>query len=495
MQIEEYRQRMEQFAESLNRELYCYHAGIRKTLATGELYSDYSDLFSLEAIRELECDLKRCPDSFLSRKKSLARLRWFAVEQYLESNADRFFRESVDFEARRTFQWNGKEIALVQIPLLLSREADGEERRRLSALQAAAQREVESIRKQMLARLKEAAGALGFESCLDAMQSCAEVSYRDLSQRFEELLAGTEALYFEQMNASLLATVGLSIREARHCDVPFWKWKNEIWEAFSRDRLVPAVDGTFSDLGLRPEREGAILLDLEDRPAKCPRPFSLPVRVPYEIRIVMHPGGQCGDYAALLHESGHAHHFAWTSPSLPAEFRLHGDRALSETYAFLFESLLRDGEWLHATFGSAAPEFLLRSQALYRAYLVRRCAGRLRFEIEGGALADDAARLYLETLRRCTGLEHDADFRLEDPAEGVESADYLRAWTFEAMLRDFLRSKYGKAWYRNRSAGGFLKEIWETGLLYSAAELSGELGLGPLDASILQDEIAEGLRR
>ena len=77
--------------------------------------------------------------------------------------------------------------------------------------------------------------------------------------------------------------------------------------------------------------------------------------------------------------------------------------------------------------------------------------------------------------------------------EGFYSADYLRAWIFQVMLREHLRLKYGNAWYCCRSAGNFLKDLWATGQLYTLDELCREIGLGALDAQILQDEIVEGL--
>lgn len=497
MQIEEYRKRLEEFEESLNRELYCYYSGVKARLETRGLYADYSDLYTIDTIRQIESEIERTPKSFESRRKSLARLRWFAIEHNLDSNASVLAQEISAFEAQRRFAWNGKEIALIQIPLFLGQEADALKRRRLNDLQIAAWRGIEPLRMERLVCLQAAAVGLGFENCLDTWQTCTGISYKDLAAQLEGVVSRSEAAYLDCLNGSLLATLSLSIHEVRHFDIEYWKRTNEAWEFFSQDRLMPVVEETFSRLGLKPQTGGKITMDFERRPSKQPRPFCVPIRIPDEIKIVLLPHGECDDYAALLHESGHAHHFAWTSPSLAAEYRICGDRGLSETYAFLFEYLLMDREWLQEAFGSAAPSGLLRFQSLYRAYLVRRYLGKLQYEIAlyGGAVLTDAPKIYAESLRRCTGLEHDPESYLEDLTEGFYSAAYLRAWIFEVMLRDHLRSKYGKSWYRNRSAGGFLKDIWETGQLYSADELCREIGLGALDAQALGDEIEEGLRQ
>jgi hypothetical protein len=62
------------------------------------------------------------------------------------------------------------------------------------------------------------------------------------------------------------------------------------------------------------------------------------------------------------------------------------------------------------------------------------------------------------------------------------------------MLREYLCTKYGTGWAGSRSASGFLKEIWETGLLYRADELCREIGIGDLDPQVLADKLWEGLR-
>jgi hypothetical protein len=62
------------------------------------------------------------------------------------------------------------------------------------------------------------------------------------------------------------------------------------------------------------------------------------------------------------------------------------------------------------------------------------------------------------------------------------------------MLKEYLRTKFGNAWALNGAASSFLKEIWETGFLYSAEELCREIGLGNLEPQVLTDQLWEGLQ-
>ncbi len=486
---------MEQFLESLNRDLYLFYSGLKERLDISRHYSDYADLSSIETIRELTSEADLTAECFPSRSRSLARLRRYAIRHCLDASVSLLEEEISACEARASIEWEGRKYSLIQVPLLLAQEADAGRRRRLHALQIAARQEVESLRKEQLARLQNAAEELGFSCRLDAWQACNGVSYHNLSDEFEELLTETETVYLERMNSSLLATLGLSIHEAAHFDMGHWRRENAAWSCFSGERLLSTAQEVFANLGLRPQSAEAISWDLESRPLKQARPFCLPIRVPNEVKIALLPGGGYDDYTVLLHECGHAHHLAWTSPALPAEYRLCGDRGLSEAYAFLFEDLLMDGEWLRSVFGFTPPDNLLRFQRLYQAYLIRRYSGILQYEIAlHGGSATGSAVSFAGYLRHSTGLEENEGFWLDDTTEAIYAADYLKGWACKSLLKDYLQSRYGSAWYRESKAGDCLKEIWETGLLYSADELCKELGLSPLDKQALQDELVEGLR-
>ena len=199
---------------------------------------------------------------------------------------------------------------------------------------------------------------------------------------------------------------------------------------------------------------------------------------------------------ALLHESGHAQHFAWTNAALPAEHRLCGDRGLSEVYAFLFEHLIWNRYWLEIRTGFKDSDEFLRFHGLVRVHLIRRYCGKLRYEtlLHGAEVLEDPPRVYAEILEQCTALRYDGESFLEDLDDGFYSADYLRAWISEAQLRDYLMSRFGWAWFQVRAAGQFLKEIWYTGQLYTVEELSKEIGIGEPDPQALTDELRSALR-
>jgi oligoendopeptidase F len=496
MQIESYRTRLEEFEQNLNRELYQYYSGLKDRLDLMVVYQEYSDLFSNESIREVKSELEKTGESFSSRRKSLKKIHDFLVDQHLDFRAARLTQEIARVDSQQKFQWEGKEIGLSQVPSLLKNEPDAASRRQLSDRFARILKDSEELRYERIKLQHSAAKALGFKNYGEASEAISGIDYQQLLDSFDAVLFRMDDSYLERLRASIESTLRLPLAEAGSWDVARWKKQNDRENVFVEKNLLPTVEATVSELGIEPERPGAVTLDLDRRPMKHSGPFCIPIRVPHEIKIVMSPGNGSGCYSALLHETGHAYHFAWTSASLPIEHRIWGDRALSESYAFLFEHFLLERSWLVRRLSFSRTEEYLRFQFLLRVFLVRRCAGKLRFalRLHGEESFDNISQIYAETMKAYTGLNHPPESWLADLANGFDAADYLRGWILESMLREYLETRFERVWTQNRSAIGFLKEIWETGYLYSADELCREIGIGKIEPQILADELAGGLQ-
>jgi hypothetical protein len=248
-------------------------------------------------------------------------------------------------------------------------------------------------------------------------------------------------------------------------------------------------------LGIKTEEQHNIIIDDEPRPRKNPRAFCAPIRIPAEIRLVIRPFGGQSDYLAFLHEAGHAQHYAWTSGSLPPEFKYTGDAALTETYAFLFNHLPGDPAWLVSMLGFPDNADFVKATMLAKLVTVRRYAAKFIYERELHSNGDlqTASSRYAELQTDATKFKTgDAEF-LFDLDDGFYSAGYLRAWAFEVELREHIKSRFGRNWWTNRKAGNFLKEIWETGERHTADEMASLIGIGPINFDSLIDEFANTL--
>ena len=83
--------------------------------------------------------------------------------------------------------------------------------------------------------------------------------------------------------------------------------------SFPADRMLPALRGTLSGLGIDLDSQRNVHLDVEERPTKSPRAFCAPIEIPDKVMLVIQPQGGPDDWYALFHEAGHTEHFAFTT--------------------------------------------------------------------------------------------------------------------------------------------------------------------------------------
>jgi hypothetical protein len=253
---------------------------------------------------------------------------------------------------------------------------------------------------------------------------------------------------------------------------------------------------TLRGLGYELEDQHNIRLDLEPRPTKSPRAFCAPIQIPSDVRLVLQPIGGHQDYQILLHEAGHAEHYANVDPALPFGYRWLGDNAVTEGYAFLLHYLSTDRLWLRRQLDFDSEEF--RRFALFvKLQLLRRYATKLLYEQElqrtpePEPLAERYADLFTENLL----VRYFPEEYLADLDDFFYAGQYLRAWIFESQLREYLRREYDEEWFLAPRAGRFLRDVWRDGQKYTVDELVRFMGYEDLDPAPLLAEIQEGLAR
>jgi hypothetical protein len=266
---------------------------------------------------------------------------------------------------------------------------------------------------------------------------------------------------------------------------------------YTKERSVEVCLDTLSRLGFDLANEPRIKLDLEDRPQKSPRACVIASDAPEVVHLITRAQGGLHDYAAFLHEAGHALHYAGCDPSLPYAFRnLSRDHALTEIYSFILEEITLEPGW-HATyFGLSDEEATQNADAAVFLYalLYRRYAAKLGFELEfWGRFAEQGGKPdgYTEALRNATGVAYRSDAYLADMDAGFYSADYLRAWIRSAQLRRHLVSEVGEDWWRSPETGERLRALFSEGTHPSSEEIAGRMGFDPLDTKPLVSQLTK----
>jgi hypothetical protein len=267
-------------------------------------------------------------------------------------------------------------------------------------------------------------------------------------------------------------------------------------DAYPKERAVPVCLDTLARLGFDLASDARIRLDLDDRPQKNPRACVIASDPPAVVHLITRAQGGLHDYQALLHEAGHALHYAGCDPALPYTFRkLSRDHALTEIYSFLLESVTREPGWHAEHFNLDDDEAEERAEAtrFLEVLLFRRYSAKLEYELalwSDFSRAPDYAPVYAARLREATGFRYRPDGYLADMDEGFYSADYLRAWVRTAQLRAALRVEVGADWWQRPETGDFLRTLFAEGTRPTSEEVAARIGYDPLDTDPLLAELA-----
>lgn len=395
-------------------------------------------------------------------------------------------------------QWQGEELPLRAAQARLATIADYGERDALGAVHREASSAFNDERRVLL-REREALDAelSGDSDPVRRSEAEKDVSLDTLADALDAAGEATRAPFESLRERWFGRLLGPDRDPAPASSHTAWMRRlSPLASTFSQERSVPVCMATLRELGFDLESERGIRLDLEDRPQKSPRACVIASDPPRVVHLITRAQGGLHDYEALLHEAGHALHYAGCDPEAPYTFRrLSRDHALTEIYSFLLDSIAREPGWHALHFDVSGEQALAHAEAasFLDGLLFRRYAAKLRFELEfwrrfpadGGTAAG-----YAERLSEATGLTYHPDAYLADMDAGFYSADYLRAWIRAAQLRARLRADIGQEWWRRPETGALLRDLFREGTRPSSEEVAARIGFDPLDTRPLEAELA-----
>jgi hypothetical protein len=272
---------------------------------------------------------------------------------------------------------------------------------------------------------------------------------------------------------------------------------------FPAEDLLKTYESAMGGLGIRVGQQKNIHIDTEKRPFKNPRAACFRINPPDDVRMQVAPIGGAYDYAVLFHEAGHAQHYAWCSRDLVKqhpEFVYAPDYATTEGYAFLLNHLFHDAAWLmeHRAFSTEAQaREVARDRALLTMHQVRRFCAKMEYEIalhdSPQVRSEHLATTYATLQTEATAFKRSPALYLMDVDHGFYAAAYLRAWAFEAGLREYLRTRHGRRWWASRKAGDELIDLWNTSSRYTVEELARLIGFGEVSFDLLADTLTRTL--
>lgn len=402
-------------------------------------------------------------------------------------------------EAEAMVSFDGEAISYPQASLAIGGTADRDRRKYIAAATRQVTAELNAQRVALLETERAMiTGELGFANYHAFYSMVRGIDFAGMAPALERFLADTAELYHTTMDAWSREVFGVPHTELESHDIAFLRRAATFDAHFPSDGLVKALNASLSDLGIEPAGLANVTMDLENRPGKSSRAFCMGVRIPEEVYLCITPGGGADDYQALLHEMGHALHFGHADAAMPFEFRFMGDNSVCEMFAFNFEHLTLEPEWLQAHAGMDEAAIASYRLHMYRLYLfnMRRFAARHLFELalhDARPVAEKGA-IYAELLTQHLGVRYFAEDFLASTDGGYYTAQYFRAWCLEAQLKRVLKSRFGSAWFRNPAAGTFMRGLWSKGQSLPGDELAKVFGEEGVSTDAVLDEIAGVLK-
>lgn len=475
--LTEHRQRFSEFKTQSHRDQYLYHSGQKHRLETRHLESEFSDLFSAATIVELHKEL----DSS-NRENDRAGIKLLianATTLHLHSRVRELSDEIRDYESQASIVWEGETISFADSTKLLRDEASSNKRHDIAKRRAEIIKGGQDLRAERLDKLHESAQELGAESYLKLYENLREIDYENLSNQLQSFLSQTERAYVAALSPALLRESNVALNEATNADLPHFRRLARFTKFFPAWQLKHAYRETYSGLGIFTYKQDNVIVDETSRSNQA---HHFPIRVPDEIRVIFSAQDGAPNFRAMLHETGHAQQFAWTSRNLFPEFQFTGDGAVREVFGLLFAGLLSEHRWLIDLLSYHESDEFRHLLSVQKLMTLRRFAAKLEYEIElhTGKLSSHAGTSYTELLTEAVRVRHDDSEHLRDVEDGFAVTDYLRAAAFEAQLREQLKTKFGTRWWTSRKAGDYLIDLWNTGGRYKAEEMAKMIDLGEL---------------
>jgi len=482
--VEKIRESIPKFYEELYYEIYLNYSGKKDSLNTSAIYSKYSFL----ANKELAIKLKEEKD------KRSRYLSAFIHESYLHSKTSKIKDKVSTLEGNIYIEYEGQKINYRIAPIIITNESNRVKRRELYYKRIKETYKINRYLIKLWNAFLKVSKELGYKNYLEYCEYVNIKNYFKLYEEAKRFLDKTRKLYIDYMSDEF-KKLNLDFYESERHDLAYFFRAKEFDQMFPKEKMLEVLEISLNNLGFNFKEYTNIIIDSELREKKTSRAFVSPVKIPEQIYLVLTPKGGQDDYLALFHEAGHAFHFANVERNNEPEFKYLGPASITETFAFLFEYLLLDKNFIRTYFNYN--EKYLKFQYIYKLYFLRRYCSKLLYEIELNTRGANnlVSYLYKEIMERNMITKHERALFLIDIDPGMYTAEYLEAWFFETQLRNYLREKFGYEWFKNKGAGEFLKSIWRSGTQYTLEELATKLGFKGISSDYIYEDIVTNLER
>ena len=477
--LDRLRREGQRFMEEVSREYYLAHAGLKPTADLQAIYERHAAILGEDALALVREEFRAATEGSDDHRSMRLMLEWLTDSVAARTLAGLDERE-IAWEGSAVVRLDdGRLIPYQRAAIDIGNTANRDERMTIDRARARlVEAELAPLRRERFQREKGLIEAMEIAPSFNAtFEVLSGVALGGLVTECEQFLRDTQAMWDDVYAETVRGKLRMDPGEATRADALHLLRAQEFDAHFPSTSMEESIRRQVVEMGIDPDAGGRISYDTGEREGKRARAFCAPVRVPVEVYLVLRPHGGQADYRTLLHELGHALHFAYTRADYPFEWRWLGDNSVTEGYAMLFDHLMHDPGWLarYTQLGRRHAPSFLRTVGFEELHFLRRYCAKLVYEtaLYGGDVAWSALPdLYVDRLTRATTFQYDPADAFVDVDPRFYAARYLRAWQLQALLAEMLVDRFNEDWWRNPQAGP-----WVVGALFGEGqrELAGEL--------------------
>jgi len=477
--LESLRQGGQALMEEVSREYYLAQSGHQSTADLQPIYARHADVVGPDSLAVAR-DAFAAATSDGDRRSTRMLLEWQVEAQAARLAAASEEREIAWESTALVRVTEGRVVPYQRAAIEIANAADRADRQALDAARATlVERDLAPLRQERLQAETAFVESLALgDGYIPTFERLSGLDLTALAADCRAFLRDTSAMWDDLLPRAARTTLGVAPGDLTRADALALFRAREYDRFFPAAQMDPAVRRQVGEMGIDADAAGRVRFDIGEREGKRARAFCAPVRVPEEVYLVLRPHGGQTDWSTLLHELGHALHFAYTRADFPFEYRWVGDNSVTESYAMLFDHLLQNRGWLlrYTGLGRGDVGGYLHTAALEELHYLRRYSAKLLYEMElyGGTVPWSALPdRYVELLTGATTFRYRRADAFVDVDPRFYSARYLRAWQLGALLAESLVARFDVDWYRNPAAGPWIVDhLFQEG----QRELADEVG-------------------
>jgi hypothetical protein len=499
--LEPLRRAAEAFLRELSREEYQALAGLKPSAELQPIYARHARAIDDDALGTAREAWLGAAERTPERRSAALLLEWL-VDQHAARALAAHDERTLAWEAGATVRLeDGGVLPYQRATIAMANATDREERLAIERARATVvARELAPLRRERLEREQAMIGELGLaDGYVATFTTLTGIDLDALAAQCAAFLRDTKEMWEDTARALFKSRLGLGLGEPTRADALHLFRLGAFDGAFPAREMEPAVRRQVGEMGLSPDADGRVVYDTGEREGKRARAFCAPVRVPEEVYLVLRPHGGQQDWNTLLHELGHALHFANMRADLPTEARWMGDNSVTEGWAMLFDHLMHDRGWLARYTRLDAKDIpaFRRAVGTSELHMLRRYCAKLLYELavyRGDAPWDALPDLYVERLGAATSFQYPTADAFVDLDPRFYSARYLRAWQLQAVVRRTLVQRFDDDWFRNPRTGQWvLDELFAPAQQERGDEVAARVTGDTLSFAPLVREIEEML--